>query len=87
MALAEGRERIYVTVSSEMASRIDFYCEKMGLTRSALCAYFVGHGVMGMDRAMGMVDKMGEIIASKATEPVDIDANTPEQLTMASSGL
>lgn len=84
MPLAEGKERIYVTVSTEMASRIDFYREKMGLSRSAFCAYLVGQGVMSMDKAMGVVDKMGDVMVAKAAEVVQMAANNPDQLVLSS---
>lgn len=70
MALGENKERIYVTVSSSMASRIDFYRERMGLSRSAFCAYLVGQGVMSMDKAMGILDEVGGIMAASAAESV-----------------
>lgn len=79
MPLADGKERIYVTVSTEMASRIDFYRERMGLSRSAFCAYLVGQGVMSMDKAMGVVDKMSDIMVVKAAEVVEMAANNPDQ--------
>lgn len=79
MPLADGKERIYVTVSTEMASRIDFYRERMGLSRSAFCAYLVGQGVMSMDKAMGVVDMMSDIMVVKAAEVVEMAANNPDQ--------
>ena len=68
MPLAEGKQRIYVTVSDDMASRIDFYRKKMGLSRSAFCAYMVGQGVMSFDKAMGIVDEMGAELKTKAVD-------------------
>ena len=83
MAVGENRERIYVTVSSEMAERIDLYRNKMGLSRSAFCAYLVGQGVMTMDKAMGVVDQMGVAMVAKAEEVVTA-ANNPDQLVLSS---
>lgn len=80
MAIAENRERIYVTVSSDMAERIDFYREKMGLTRSAYCAYIIGQGVMSMDKAMGIWDEMGKAIVQKTSDKVVEDT---DQVTLA----
>lgn len=82
MAVGENRERIYVTVSSEMAERIDLYRNKMGLSRSAFCAYLVGQGVMTMDKAMGVVDQMGAAMVAKAEEVVT--AADPNQLVLSS---
>lgn len=82
MAIAENRERIYVTVSSDMAERIDFYRQKMGLTRSAYCAYVIGQGVMSMDKAMGIWDEMGKAIVEKTSDKVVEIADDADQLTM-----
>ena len=84
MALGENRERIYVTVSTEMASRIDFYREKMGLSRSAFCAYLVGQGVMSMDKAMGIWDDMGKAIVEKTSNAVIEVAENGEQIELTS---
>ena len=71
MAIGEDKERIYVTVSCDMANRIDFYRQKMGLSRSAFCSYIVGQGVMTMDRTMGLWDDMGKAIIAKTVEAVE----------------
>lgn len=63
MAIGKDRERIFVTVSSDMAKRIDYYCESMGLSRSAFCAHAIGQTVMNMDKSFGILDKMGIAIA------------------------
>lgn len=56
MAVADSRTRIYVTVSQEMADKIDMYRNQMGLTRSAFCSYVIGQNVMAMDKAMSVID-------------------------------
>ena len=82
MAIADSRERIYVTVSSDMAERIDFYREKMGLTRSAYCAYLIGQGVMSMDKAMGVWDEMGKAIVQKTSDKVIEIAEESDQIEL-----
>lgn len=84
MAIGETKERIYVTVSCEMASRIDFYREKMGLSRSAFCAYLVGQGVMSMDKAMGIWDDMGKAIVQKTSDTVAQMAEDADQIELTS---
>lgn len=68
MAIGKDRERIFVTVSTDMAKRIDHYCNSMGLSRSAFCAYAIGQTVMTMDKALGIVDKMGEAAVNIVAE-------------------
>ena len=56
MPIADSRTRINVTVSKEMAEKIDMYRNQMGLTRSAFCSYVIGQSVMTMDKAMSVID-------------------------------
>lgn len=63
MAIGKDRERIFVTVSTDMAKRIDFYCESMGLSRSAFCAHAIGQTVMTMDKSFGVLENMGIVLA------------------------
>lgn len=60
MAIAKDRKRIMMTVSDEMAEKIIFYSNKMGVTQSALCSQFVGQGIMGFDKAFDLMDEMAE---------------------------
>jgi len=59
MPAGKEKARIQVIVSKEIAERIDFYANKMGLSRSALCCQFIGQSVMGYDKAFEMVTEMG----------------------------
>lgn len=58
MAVSNNRKRIMVTVSTEMADRIEFYSNKMGVSMSALCSQLVGQAIMGYDKAFDLVDEM-----------------------------
>ena len=40
MAVPKGKQRITITVSDESVEKLSYYGEKMGMNRSALCAYF-----------------------------------------------
>ena len=51
-------QRIQVNVSDEMISRLELYSKKMGISRSALCAQFIGQCVMGYDKAFDVIDNM-----------------------------
>lgn len=79
MALAEDKERIFVTVSKDMCERIDFYRQKMGLSRSAFCSYLIGQGVMTMDRTMGLWDEVGKAIVTKSVETFEDAAEQSKQ--------
>ena len=79
MAIPKGKQRITITVSDESVGKLAMYGEKMGMNRSALCAYLVGQGLMGLDRANSMFDRVTEsmtdemkkafaVMADKASE-------------------
>jgi len=44
--------KLQINVSDELCERIDKYAKMMGQPRSALCAVWIGQGVMGFDKAM-----------------------------------
>ena len=60
MAIAKNRKRIMITVSDEMANKILFYSNKMGVTQSSLCSQFVGQAIMGYDKAFDLMDNMAK---------------------------
>ena len=65
--------RCQVNLSDEMVKRVDFYAQKMGVSRSALCSMLVGQGIMGYDKSMDVIsligDKLGDsLLAEKALE-------------------
>lgn len=69
----EEMKRIQVNIADEMATRIDEYAKKMGVSRSSLCAVFIGQGIMNYDRATDLVATLGdqlkqEIIAETMKE-------------------
>lgn len=65
MAVPKGKQRITITVSDESIEKLSYYGEKMGMNRSALCAYLVGQGLMGLDRANSMFDKVSESMSDE----------------------
>lgn len=81
MAIKDDSQRILVTLSKEMVQRIDFYRTKIGLTRSAYCAYLIGQGVLSTEKAMGMLDDFGAAMRDNAVKSVMPKA---EQMSMSS---
>lgn len=51
--------RIQVNINDDMAKRLNIYAEKMGVSRSALCAMFIGQAVMGYDKAYELIETAG----------------------------
>lgn len=52
--------RIQVQISDEMLEKLDFYAKKMGVSRSAICAIFIGQGVLGLDKSMQILDDIAK---------------------------
>lgn len=75
MAVPKGKQRITITVSDESVEKLSYYGEKMGMNRSALCAYFVGQGLLSMDKAYSLIDRfasdMSEEMKKNLAEPSD----------------
>ena len=63
--------KLQINVSDVMVKEIDKYAEMMGISRSALCATFIGQGIMGYNKSFEMIGSMGEklgdsLLAEKA---------------------
>lgn len=50
--------KLQVAVSFEMLEKIDFYSQKMGVSRSALCAMLISQGIMNYDNAKSLFDNL-----------------------------
>ncbi len=61
--------RIQVKLSDEMVSKVDSISEQMGVTRSALCAIAIGQYVLGIEKGLGLIDKLGGVLQNN--ESVD----------------
>ena len=57
--------RLQVNVSEVMVDKIDKYAEMMGISRSALCAYLIGQGIMSMSKAFDVLDSGGMSFAEQ----------------------
>lgn len=54
--------RIQVNLSDELIESLDKYAQMMGISRSALCATFIGQGVMGYNKSFQVIDLLGDKI-------------------------
>lgn len=54
--------KVQISVSDDLVKKIDVYASMMGVSRSALCAVFIGQGVMGFNKAYELVDNMSEAL-------------------------
>lgn len=60
--------RIQVNLSEEMVEKLNDYSKKFGVTRSSLCAMWLGQCVAGLDTATRAVESMATIDLSKDVE-------------------
>lgn len=62
MAYGKGKKRIQVAVSDELDERLTKLSEAFGVTKSAMCAMYIGQAAAGaeiaMNAAKGAADKL-----------------------------
>lgn len=75
MAVSKNKGRITITCSGEQIAKLDAYSNKMGMNRSALCAYFIGQGLLGMDKAFGVMDKVTESMTDEMKKALEVKAS------------
>ena len=54
--------KVQVNISNELVRQIDKYAEMMGISRSSLCATFIGQGIMTYNKSFEIIGSMGEKI-------------------------
>lgn len=64
--------RLQVNVADDMAERVDFYAQKMGVSRSALCSVAIGQYVLGLDKGMDILSTISDKVGDSLT--VDLDS-------------
>lgn len=62
--VSDSNERVYITLSKESVERLEFYAKKMGMTRSALGAYLIGQGILGLEKATQIADGVQNELAA-----------------------
>lgn len=52
--------KVQVNVSDELVKQIDDYAALMGISRSSLCAIFIGQGILAYNKSFKMIDDIGQ---------------------------
>jgi len=70
--------KVQVNVSDELVKQIDDYAVLMGISRSALCASFIGQGILTYNKSFKMIDEIGQklgdsLLVEKAMKEVAKD--------------
>lgn len=57
MSTSSGKRRIQVTFSETLIERLDAYCAKTGMSRSAFITYVVGANLAQLESLAGVAEK------------------------------
>lgn len=60
--------RLQINIADSMVEQIDYYAKEMGVSRSALCATFIGQGVMAYNTSFSVLRDAGEQIVNASKE-------------------
>lgn len=52
-------KRLQIMVNDDMLKKIEFYSEKMSVSKSSFCCMLIGQGLMQFDKSISLVDKNG----------------------------
>lgn len=44
--------KVQINLNDDLVKKIDDFANQIGMSRSSLCATWIGYGVMGIDKAM-----------------------------------
>lgn len=51
--------KLQVNVSDELVEKIDIIAKALGVSRSSLCAIWIGQGALGYEKAFDTLERMG----------------------------
>lgn len=54
--------KVQVNLSDEMVSRVDVVAKNIGMSRSAICAYFIGQGISQIENSYKIVENCGNLL-------------------------
>lgn len=69
MSTAKGKSRIQITLSDTLIARLDDYCKRTGMTRSAFITYVIGSA---LDASEALLSSTAQAFATQAL------ANVPD---------
>lgn len=49
--------KVQVNLNDDLVKEIDRYAKMIGVTRSSLCAVYIGQGVLGYQKAFELIDE------------------------------
>ena len=71
--------KLQVNVNAELVAKIDSYAKMLGVSRSALCAVFIGQGLAAYDKSFETLEKCGvaaaEMLKEQDKKQIEADEN------------
>jgi hypothetical protein len=72
--------KLQVNVNDDLVKQIDEYAALMGVSRSALCAMFIGQGILTYNKSFKLIDDIGQkigdnLLAEKVAKEVAKDVS------------
>lgn len=72
--------KLQVNVNDDLVKQIDEYAALMGVSRSALCAMFIGQGILSYNKSFKLINDIGQkigdnLLAEKAAKEVAKDVS------------
>lgn len=60
--------KLQISVNDEIVPKIDALAKALGVSRSALCAIWIGQGLMGFNKAQEIVEELAPQMARDEIE-------------------
>lgn len=60
--------KVQVNLNDDIVKKIDAYAGAIGVSRSAVCAMWIGNAVLGVDKATETLQRMSDGLIDAATD-------------------
>ena len=60
--------KVQITLNDDLVKKIDQYAAAIGMSRSAVCAYWIGQSALGLETATHTLEKLGVDVAQALQE-------------------
>lgn len=60
--------KVQVNLNDDIVKKIDSYAKAIGISRSAVCAMWIGNAVLGLDKATETLQRMSDDMVSQVKE-------------------
>lgn len=68
--------RIQVILNDDLVKHIDEYAKSIGMSRSSICAYFIGQGMYGLNKGLEMASGYLNAMAAESVRDLQGSSDT-----------